>query len=302
MTRVSGYRWSTAGPDDLPALLQFLTEREHFCVSFTSRLSRQGRPALPPLGDARIHLLRSDSADTAPAAAVLQMSSGYLFPVLGRISPENRKEREHVLQELNRRVYREYCGVTMVMGMRPDVESCMAVLPGTPVHLVRYYMMYLDTRSGQHTPATQQPFPDGVRFRDAGATDLRALFPMQIKYELEEVLLPGRHLSEELTRRYLKRDLKEQIVVMAEDNGVPIAKAGTNAQGFRWYQVGGVYTERAYRNRGIGGALMLYLLERIEDRSKGTCLFVKQENPAACAMYRRLGFMHAGEFIIAYYK
>lgn len=49
-----------------------------------------------------------------------------------------------------------------------------------------------------------------------------------------------------------------------------------------------------FRNRGIGGALLRDLLERAAHENRCVSLHVLPDNPAIY-LYRRLGFVHAGE-------
>jgi len=142
--------------------------------------------------------------------------------------------------------------------------------------------------------------------------------PLQAAYEKEEVLLDPSSYNPSITRAHLLQTLNEQIVVMASARDTvephapisgplsrspqPIAKASTNAKGIDYHQIGGVFTQRMYRGRGIGGSVVAFLLDTIFEDGRRACLFVKKDNIPALAMYRRLGFEKAGEYRIDYYR
>ena len=81
-----------------------------------------------------------------------------------------------------------------------------------------------------------------------------------------------------------------------------IAKAGTNAQGFHWFQIGGVYTLPAYRNKGLAAAAVAHLINTHGAEAHGFALFVKTANTAALRVYEKLGFEQCGLFRMSYWK
>jgi uncharacterized protein len=90
-------------------------------------------------------------------------------------------------------------------------------------------------------------------------------------------------------------------VFAAEEGGVIVAKAGTNARGFGVDQIGGVYTLPARRGRGLGYALMVALLAEIGAEGRMPALFVKPGNAPARALYRGLGFRDIGDYRADYF-
>jgi predicted GNAT family acetyltransferase len=101
--------------------------------------------------------------------------------------------------------------------------------------------------------------------------------------------------------RLLKAALKEEIVYVAELDGVPVAKAATNARGFDVDQIGGVYTVPGERGKGIGAVVVGALLKALFAEKSSACLFVKKRNRPAIALYDRLGFEPVTDYIISYY-
>lgn len=62
-----------------------------------------------------------------------------------------------------------------------------------------------------------------------------------------------------------------------------------------WIMVVGMWTEPAYRGRGLAGQILDLLVEtaRVEDRR--VCLWVTQSSAAARSAYERYGFVSTGE-------
>jgi predicted GNAT family acetyltransferase len=144
--------------------------------------------------------------------------------------------------------------------------------------------------------------PHGFVVRTASPRDFRALLPLQIRYELEEVVINRERYSEQTSRQHLKEALHDQLVLMAEQNGRVVAKAGTNARGFDTDQIGGVFTVESVRNSGVAYRVMVELLRRIFSQKQIVCLFVKKNNLPALSLYNKLGFRIVEGYQISYFK
>jgi len=73
-------------------------------------------------------------------------------------------------------------------------------------------------------------------------------------------------------------------------------------QGFHWFQIGGVYTLPAYRNKGLAAAAVAHLINTHSAEAHGFALFVKTANTAALRVYEKLGFEQCGLFRMSYWK
>ena len=162
---------------------------------------------------------------------------------------------------------------------------------------------------GAPAPVTISPirgkptiYVDGVQLVTVYPRDVEALLPLQIRYELEAVVINRQKHSEQVCRQNLKRTLRQQLVLLAEQNGKVVAKAGTNARGFHTDQIGGVFTVESKRNSGLAFRVMEELLRRIFSEKPTACLFVKKDNLPALSLYRKLGFRSAEGYQISYYK
>lgn len=134
-------------------------------------------------------------------------------------------------------------------------------------------------------------------------SDEDALFPLQLEYQIEEVLSPGMKANPVAIRLSLAELLKTQwtFAISKDDSKTFLAKAGTNAIGKNYAQIGGVYTCKDYRNKGLAQKLIQKTVEFIEQNGKAPVLFVKPKNLSALAAYKNQGFSKAGLYKIIYF-
>jgi predicted GNAT family acetyltransferase len=149
-------------------------------------------------------------------------------------------------------------------------------------------------------PVTAPPHPE-LRLIRPRPDQWRRLLQLQIAYEVEEVLLPGRSPNPATSRATLEHSLKTQTVLVATHQGSPVARVATNARGYTSEQIGGVYTDPVWRNRGVSRWLMAHLLDDLRRRTVNASLFVKLDNHPAQELYRSLGFSFESPFRISYY-
>jgi GNAT superfamily N-acetyltransferase len=285
--------WKRADAGDLPGLLALAREQEGRAVHFSSRLRSAragGRGGLPSRLEATVLVHRFGSQTTA---ALLLTSGGLLLPLLaspgrgGIVAP-----RFPPWRSLARSLH-------SVMGPSREVLWAEGNLPFPARVSVDYHLMALARRD--YRPPEQAPAPEGLELRPAGPQDARGLYPLQRDYELEEVLIEPGHFDAQACLANLRKTLRRQIVILARLEGRPVAKAGTNARGFDADQIGGVFTVESERGRGLARRVMAVLLERIFREKSLASLFVKKLNPAAVALYHRLGFRELEDFRISYF-
>jgi len=273
--------WRQASRRDLNTLLEFLLPDEARFVPFTSRLRS---------GSRGFEVYLDEGPRGEVRAGLLHTSNGLLLPAFGDPPPEP-KELAHVLGTLRPTVH-------SIMGVGRCVDAAEASLPLPPTTRVDYFLMTL--QQGRRHPAIRER-PQGLLVRMADSGDADLLFPLQRGYELEEVVISPAHFSEGQCMRMLRLSLREQLVAVAEILGAAVAKAGTNARGYKVDQIGGVYTAPAERGKGIGAAVVSELLARVFREKREACLFVKKHNRAAIALYERLGFEPVTDYVISYY-
>jgi hypothetical protein len=273
--------WRQAGRRDLAALLEFLLPEEALFVPFTSRL-RAG---------ARGFDVYMDTDHTgAVRDSFLYTSGGLLLPAFSA-DGQDTKGLSLLLNSLRPVVH-------SIMGVGRCVDLVELSLPLPPTTRVEYFLMTLS--AGSRNPVLP-PDPPGLRIRRADPDDDEALFPLQKCYELEEVVITPSHFNDGLCMKSLRLALREQLVYLAELGGVPVAKAATNARGYKVDQVGGVYTVPEERGKSLAKAVVSQLLKTVFSEKQGACLFVKKHNRPAIALYERLGFLPTTDYVISYY-
>jgi predicted GNAT family acetyltransferase len=284
-------RWTLLTERLIDPLIRFIAPNEGSCVAFTEKLISDGSVGVPSASDAVVHC-RLDQKGRV-TAAIMQSRGGVFYPVLSdEPDPSIGDEALRLIRRHGRRIY-------SVMGKDRDVDALVAAFRRPPSQIIEYHHMI------QQEPPRDFPLPrlpEHMTIHTASVADAEALFDIQRQYEIEEVLLPGSEFNRSASLRHLRETLATQIVLYGELDGKAIAKAGTNARGLFFDQIGGVFTEPGLRSRGIGTRLMTKLLGLIAAQSKSASLFVKGENAPAIRLYRNLGFGIQGGFRIVYYR
>ena len=188
--------------------------------------------------------------------------------------------------------------VHSIMGVGRCVDLVEESLRLVPTTRVEYFLMTL--AAGSRHPVLP-PDPPGLRVRRADLYDDEALFPLQKCYELEEVVITASHFDDGQCMKSLRLALREQLVYLAELQGVPVAKAATNARGYKVDQVGGVYTVPQERGKDLAKAVVSHLLKTVFSEKQEACLFVKKHNRPAISLYERLGFAPVTDYAISYF-
>ncbi len=273
--------WRAAVRNDMDAVLSFLLRDETLCVPFTARLRTASRGQTVYVGhDAR----------GCVTGSLLITSSGLLLPLLADDASPG-PDLSRLLRDLHPPVH-------SIMGTGRSAVAVEALMPVVPTARIEYFLMSVSR--GEALPTL--PFSDRrVIVRLADETDTDALFPLQRAYELEEVVVDPRHFNEAQCYKLLRRTLREELVFVAEKDGVPLAKAATNARGFTVDQIGGVFTAPDLRGKGLGRLVVSELLKRVLREKEGACLFVKKKNRPAISLYERLGFAPVTDYVISYY-
>ncbi|MQY76300.1 MAG: hypothetical protein GH155_01560, partial [Spirochaeta sp.] len=237
--------WKRATAKDLPALKDFLLREEWRCVPFTSRFKQEDGKPFSRRSDKRI-FINGDSQKII--GALMVTDRGLFIPVLA--------ERE---QTLFSNLKKMSSSLYSIMGTLPDVQAVAAYLPIQPEVTVDYFLMTL-SRGDYRAP--DPVYTPGLQIRKAVLKDAKRLFPLQAGYEIEEVIINPDHFHKKASFIMFKLALQKELITVAELKGRSVAKAGTNAQGFNTAQIGGVYTIKEERNKGIAFLVMSALLER----------------------------------------
>lgn len=136
--------------------------------------------------------------------------------------------------------------------------------------------------------------------------DKNFLIELERKYRLEEVVINKKEEDDKIIHFVLNKALTTQCIfcAMKIENGklFAVAKAGTNAQGKNYFQLGGVFCREEFRNRRIAFFVIQHLLQYIHSCEKKASLFVKVKNEPAKKLYKNLGFTETGKYGISYFQ
>lgn len=157
-------------------------------------------------------------------------------------------------------------------------------------------------QSMRSAATVQSTLSAALSIERATENDLAELFPLQLDYENTEVAYEGRPINPAVCKLSLRARLTTEYIYKVSVGGQIVAKAGTNAQGFHWFQIGGVYTLPAYRNKGLAAAAVAHLINTHSAETHGFALFVKTANTAALRVYEKLSFEQCGMFRMSYWK
>jgi GNAT superfamily N-acetyltransferase len=288
--------WQRAGLPDLPDLENFLIRKEVECVGFSAWLKEKLTSTPHLRNDFTVYINRDKDHPAGPEAiaeAVLITEQGLVYPVI------NSRPVVHGLHELYHH-FRQYPPhINSIIGLARSVDMFSNLLRQPVRSRVDYHLMHREPPAKDL--AVSAPARD-LKIRQAGVKDVVALYDLQRRYELEEVCLNPDQFNETACYAHLKDSLLKEVIFLAERNGKPVAKSGTNACGYRVWQIGGVYTRPEERGRGIASQLMKAVIDCAAKNGKATCLFVKKPNKAAIALYNKLGYETVDSFRITYFQ
>lgn len=153
----------------------------------------------------------------------------------------------------------------------------------------RQYFMRQDTRI-PYAPQRQISIAD-VRTKYRDRQMLR--FLSQCLYEGF-----GYRTRLDLLRRVLKERQSDENYCVLYYADIPVAQAHIQAWTPTYGQIGGVTTLGRYRRNGYAQEIVAYLAQNIHDRGHIPSLLVDDDNEAAIALYRGLGFAPSSEQMV----
>ena len=178
---------------------------------------------------------------------------------------------------------------TSVSGRSRAVEMFLERFScGQRQQIIEHYIMELEPSDFK-----MPQIPDQLKihiFRGS-KKQLLPLFPLQKKYERQEVLLNPDAQDTIETFRWLKSILTNEVCFYAKRGFRYVSKANTNAKGFDHIQIGGVFTVPRFRNQGYALHTVAALCRHIiEEENRIPSLFVRCDNEKAIKLYKNLGF------------
>ena len=169
----------------------------------------------------------------------------------------------------------------------------------TPYQTNHYNIMTL--QDSPLAPPEELSCDDEIKRCTNPDADTELLLPLQKMYLAKEVAPQGKQVTDLEAGAQLKSILKDQLCFALYSDGEVVAKANTNAIGFNYVQLGGVYTHPLYRKNYYAWNLVYTICSRVQKTGRKISLFVKEKNNPAHMLYKRLGFADAGKFEISYF-
>ena len=288
--------WSLLHKKEYENLLDFLIPQEHSCTAFTSRLKDPSkiffsRQSLPDVF--------VEKSDGKIISALLDSPDGIIFPVLSAESSV--KEIEEIIR-ISRAGAKRF--VTL-MGKSIDVETVSAFFKSRKEVSLDYNQLIalssdIPANVDEYLSKKQSGYENSIKIKLAGIKNLDELMPLRKAYEIEEVLLNSSEYIEASSRLRFSRSIMNKAVLFGAEGGTPVATCCINAEGFKWNQVGGVYTVPEHRSKGIAAMMMKQLARTSMKQNKDLTLFVKKNNIPALKLYKNCGFKESGEYRISY--
>ena len=282
--------WKSARTCDMREVKEYLLQREYRTIALSKRLLDRSGSGLTK-GANQLYVTRN--GPIGPLEGLLLLAPG------GTVAPvfsEKLRSHEKAMKKAST-IINKAKRIHSILGIEKDIGLLIPYLELSHKK-VQYYIMKGEKRDLRgYSP----PHVPGITIKKAEVKDAKDLFPLRRKYELEEVLLDPTKFHSTSSFLYFKKALRSQIFYAAELKGKPVGTAGTNGWGIEYVQIGGVFTLKKERGKGIAGTLMSALSSDLLSRDRKLCLFVKQENTPALKLYRKMGFRTMEEFSIYYF-
>jgi ribosomal protein S18 acetylase RimI-like enzyme len=128
------------------------------------------------------------------------------------------------------------------------------------------------------------------------------LLPLQIQYEMEELGVQRSEIHSLRVKAALKRRLERKEITAMFQGSEPVAMAAVNACFERTCQIGSVFVVPAWRGRGYGRSIISAHVERLFNKYEKIALFVDIHNRRAINIYKKIGFLTAGELMQVFIK
>lgn len=295
-------RIHSLSPNLFPLCRDFLLAHEFCCVSLMTAFM-DFKPAHFPKSQRNsfaVLTAQPDNGDPVIEGVIHLTPGGILLHLLDLSVLEGDYIEPLFAWLRNKRIF-------SILGTATETNFLEALVARDISRAVDYELMTLDrnkTHGNAVLPTLSSKMPASTTtpyIRRVSPDDADILLPLQLGYEKEEVLAPGSCPDEKRCYSIFKLALARQYVYAAFYGDTPVAKAGTNACGVYWDQLGGIYTKPELRANGIASALVAHVVQERARQGKNMVLFVKKDNISAKKAYEKNGFILRSPFRITYY-
>ena len=285
-----------ATDSDFPQIQDFLIPWESTCVTLCSNVRKQklGKIFVITSGPSRASGTADFASGTAEILGILYLDKTLLYCI------PNAAELPDLLAALT--VFLKDKSVSCLNGETTAGEIILQALQcmnRTPYQTNHYNIMTLE--SEPLPPPESLSCDDEIKRCSNPEHDTELLLPLQKMYMAKEVAPAGKQVTDLEAGAQLKSILKDQLCFALYSDGEIVAKANTNAIGFNYVQLGGVYTHPLYRKNYYAWHLVYTICTRVLKTGRKLSLFVKEKNNPAHELYERIGFTACGKYIISYF-
>ena len=270
-----------ATDSDFPQLQQFLTPWESTCVTLCSNV-RKKKDKIYVISD-------------GPLVGLFYLDKTMLYCI------PNAGDLPDLLPALT--VFLKDKTVSCLNGEAAAGQIILQALQcmnRTPYQTNHYNIMTLDSQP--MPPPEELSCDDEIKRCSSPEYDTELLLPLQKMYLAKEVAPAGKQVTDLEAGAQLKSILKDQLCFALFSDGEIVSKANTNAIGYNYVQLGGVYTHPLYRKNYYAWHLVYTICTRVLKTGRKLSLFVKEKNNPAHELYEHLGFTSTGQYMIAYFQ
>lgn len=293
MITIPSFSCKTLTEEFIPDTLHFLIKHEEQCVSLVSKFIDNGKTRLPINADCFIVF---NTNTNKILGVVLITKSGLLLHYLDlcEIKGLSSDEQKKAFAELSNilRKKKLYC----IMGEQNGTDFLLLLYEKKPTEIREYNLMIFNNNLVSLTELTNEY--EIIKCNIHNADDL---YTLQEIYDCAEVLPINEQFEPLRCKSNLLLQLKTMPFFAIKKNNQIIAKAGINAQGINYVQIGGVCTHPTYRCQKLAQHLVHHIIQFAIAQKKQVVLFANTQNTAANKAYEKQGFEFHSFFNIVYF-
>jgi ribosomal protein S18 acetylase RimI-like enzyme len=178
-----------------------------------------------------------------------------------------------------------------IYGMKDVINKIYMNLNISCRNHIDYFVMKLD--KDRFMPYTENN--KGYSCIKCDDNHFQSLKELQYLYHLEEVYDNDDYYPYEAEMKAFKNQLGKRLNYALFDKkhpGLAVSKSYINAESPNCSQIGGNYTLKKYRNKGLSKLCLSFLIEDVftNEKKNHILLFVKKNNIPAINVYKKLGF------------
>lgn len=176
-----------------------------------------------------------------------------------------------------------------------EINERLSLIPKSKID---YYLMKLNKKDFREYKIENSYF----KCKKVNETYFNKLKKLQKEYHLEEVYNNDIFYPYEAEMQNFKNSLAKRINYAVFYKDVkPVSKCAINSESLNSFQLGGVFTLKEFRGRGLAKFCISELLKEAFHIKENIFLYVKINNMSAINTYKRLGFKIINNTSVSYY-